>query len=126
MSFHGNTAIFIRFLNYKPDRCKYSFMFKKRQSGKMNSSELKNLVRNSLPWWLRGKESTCNAGDTVGYLDGEDPLEKAMAADCSIPAWGIPWTEERGGLQSPGLQLNNKQQAFSETRAERDPGSRVW
>ena len=30
----------------------------------------------------------------------EDPLEKEMATPSSILAWGIPWTEEPGGLQS--------------------------
>ena len=37
-------------------------------------------------------------------LGQEDPLEKGMAAYCSILAWRIPWTEEPGGLQSMGLQ----------------------
>ena len=35
---------------------------------------------------------------------GEEPLEEAMAAHCSILAWRIPWTEEPGGLQSTGSQ----------------------
>ena len=35
---------------------------------------------------------------------GEDPLETGMAAHCSILAWGIPWTEEPGGLWSTGPQ----------------------
>ena len=30
----------------------------------------------------------------------EDPLEKGMAIHSSVLAWGIPWTEEPGGLQS--------------------------
>ena len=34
----------------------------------------------------------------------EDPLEKEMATHSSILAWRIPWTEERGGLQSTGSQ----------------------
>ena len=29
----------------------------------------------------------------------EDPLEKGMATHYNILAWGIPWTEEPGGLQ---------------------------
>ena len=33
-------------------------------------------------------------------LGREDPLEKEMATNSSIPAWEIPWTEEPGGLQS--------------------------
>ena len=40
----------------------------------------------------------------VQSLGREDPLEKAMAPHSSILAWGIPWTEEPGGLQSVALQ----------------------
>ena len=36
----------------------------------------------------------------VQSLDWEDPLEKEMATHSSILAWGIPWTEECGGLES--------------------------
>ena len=32
----------------------------------------------------------------VRSLGWEDPLEKEMATHSSIPAWGIPWTEEPG------------------------------
>ena len=35
---------------------------------------------------------------------GHDPLEKEMATHSSILTWRIPWTEERGGLQSMGSQ----------------------
>ena len=38
----------------------------------------------------------------VQFLSQEDPLEKGMATHSSILAWGIPWTEEPGGLQSMG------------------------
>ena len=34
----------------------------------------------------------------------EDPLEKEMATYSSALTQGIPWTEERGGLQSTGSQ----------------------
>ena len=49
-------------------------------------------------------------------------LEKEMAAHSSILAWGIPWTEEPGGLQSMGLQrvghhLETKQQQQSMYRS---------
>ena len=37
-------------------------------------------------------------------LGWEDPLEKEKATHSSILAWRIPWTEERGGLQSMGSQ----------------------
>ena len=40
----------------------------------------------------------------VQSLGGEDPLEKGMATYPSILAWKVPWTEERGGLQSRGSQ----------------------
>ena len=36
----------------------------------------------------------------VRSLGGEDSLEESMAAHSSILAWGIPWTEEPGGLHS--------------------------
>ena len=38
----------------------------------------------------------------VQSLGWEDPLEKGMATHSSILAWGIPWTEEPGGLQFMG------------------------
>ena len=34
----------------------------------------------------------------------EDSLEGDMATHSSILAWGIPWTEEPGRLQSTGSQ----------------------
>ena len=34
----------------------------------------------------------------VRSLCQEDPLEKGLATHSSILAWGIPWTEEPGGL----------------------------
>ena len=40
----------------------------------------------------------------VRSLSQEDPLEEEMATHSSILAWGIPWTEEPGGLQSMGSQ----------------------
>ena len=33
----------------------------------------------------------------------EDFLAEEMATHSSILAWGIPWTEEPGGLQSMGV-----------------------
>ena len=40
----------------------------------------------------------------VQSLSWEDPLEKEIATHSSILIWGIPWTEEPGGLQSMGSQ----------------------
>ena len=34
----------------------------------------------------------------------EDSLEEDRATHSSILAWGVPWTEEPGGLQSTGSQ----------------------
>ena len=48
-----------------------------------------------------------NAGDIrdADSVPGSgDPLEEGTAADSSILAWRIPWTEEPGGLQSIGSQ----------------------
>ena len=40
----------------------------------------------------------------VQSLGWEDSLEKEMAPHSSTLAWKIPWTEERGRLQSMGSQ----------------------
>ena len=40
----------------------------------------------------------------VQSLGQEDPLDKEMATHSSTLAWKIPWTEERGRLQSMGSQ----------------------
>ena len=40
----------------------------------------------------------------VRSLGQGDPLEEGIATHSSILAWGIPWTEEPGWLQSMGLQ----------------------
>ena len=51
------------------------------------------------------KNSPANAADIkiwVQSLGREDPLEEGMGTHSSILTWGIPWTEEPGGLQSMG------------------------
>ena len=40
----------------------------------------------------------------VRSLGWEDPQEKEMATYSSTLAWKVPWMEERGRLQSMGLQ----------------------
>ena len=40
----------------------------------------------------------------VQSLGWEDPLEKEMRTHSRTLAWRIPWTEERGRLQSMALQ----------------------
>ena len=44
----------------------------------------------------------------VRSLSQEDPLEEEMATHSSILAWGIPWTEEPGGLYSPWGRKKSK------------------
>ena len=39
----------------------------------------------------------------VRSLGQEDDLEEEMATHASILAWEIPWTEEPGRLQVPGV-----------------------
>ena len=60
-----------------------------------------------LDYWLRGKESACNAGNTGGSgsipQSGRSP-GKSNGYPFHYLAWRIPWTEEPGGLQSMGLQ----------------------
>ena len=55
------------------------------------------------------KNPLANAGDVVQPLGQKDPLEKEMATHSSIFAWKRPWTEEPGGLQSPGLKKSQTQ-----------------
>ena len=44
----------------------------------------------------------------VQSLGREDPLEKRMAANSSILAWRIPWTEEPGALHTTITEQLNK------------------
>ena len=58
-----------------------------------------------LSWWLRWSSVLLTMQETwVRSLGWEDPLEKEMATPSSTLAWKVPWTEERGGLQSMGSQ----------------------
>ena len=57
------------------------------------------MVSSRLPWWLNGKESSCQCSRRW-----EDPLEMVMATHFSILAWEIPWTVEPGKLQSTESQ----------------------
>ena len=59
-------------------------------------------MEEGFPGGSDGKESTCNVGDRIQSLGGEDPLEEEMATHSSTLAWKTPWTEEPGRLQSLG------------------------
>ena len=52
------------------------------------------------------KNLPASAGDIASWVQtqGRGDLEKEIATHSSILAWGIPWTEESGGLQSMGLR----------------------
>ena len=67
------------------------------------------------------KESTCQCRrqTRVRSLVWEDPLEESVATDSSILAWGIPWTEELGGLQSIRSQRVGTQLKWLSTKAFR-------
>ena len=56
----------------------------------------------SFPGGSAVKNLPAMQGTQVQSLGGEDPLEKEMATHSRILAWGIPWTEEPGRLQSLG------------------------
>ena len=51
----------------------------------------------SLVSWMV-KSSPAIQETHIRFLGWEDPLEKELATHSSILAWGIPWTEEPGGL----------------------------
>ena len=60
-----------------------------------------------LPWWLSGKESTCNAGD-LGSMPGwgRSPGE-GNGNPLQYSCLEIPWTEEPGGPQSMGCRVRH-------------------
>ena len=67
-------------------------------------------IEGGLPWWLSGKETTCQCR-RLGFDPwvGEIPKE----GNGNVLAGEIPWTEKPGGLQSMGSQnshtlLNNQ------------------
>ena len=53
--------------------------------------------------WVKKQPATQQTQEIrVQSLGWEDLLEKEMATHSSVLAWKIPWTEERGRLQSMG------------------------
>ena len=49
----------------------------------------------------------------VRFLGWEDPLEKGKATHSSILTWGIPWTEEPGGLSPWGRKKSDTNERLS-------------
>ena len=64
-------------------------------SNKYVSSPLRE---KGLPWWSVVKNLPAMQKTGVQSLGQEDPLEEGMVTHSSILAWGIPGTEEPGGL----------------------------
>ena len=61
-----------------------------------------NAWKEAFPWWLSGKEFTCQSRRTgdVGLIPVSwRSLEEGMATHSSILAWRIPWSEEPIGLK---------------------------
>ena len=58
-------------------------------------------IRHGFPGGTGDKEPVCQSGD-IRDSGGKDPLEEGIATHSRILAWRTPWTEEPGGLQSPG------------------------
>ena len=54
--------------------------------------------------WPGVKNLPATQENWVWSLSWEDPLKEEMVTHSSILAWGIPWTEEPGRLQSMGSQ----------------------
>ena len=73
-------------------------------TGKRSKSETewKRHAYFGLPWWLRSKESGCNAGD-AGDVGSILMLERSSGSNSSILAWEILWTGEPGRLESMEL-----------------------
>ena len=77
-------------LNYKGRRCSFQIL---------GNSEIWGF-----PWWLSGKESTCNAGD-VGSIPGRGRCpRKGNGNPVQYSCLGNPMVRGVGGLQSIELQ----------------------
>ena len=73
--------------------------------GELGETQKLNKLIHGLPWWLNGKESTCQPRRcSFNPWVRKTPLEKKVTTHSTILAWSISWTEEPGGLRSTGLQ----------------------
>ena len=79
---------------------------------KAKIQKLKSVRELTQAFWLRGSSLEAQRLKNLPVmqetwfqsLGQEDPLWKAMAIHSSFLAWGIPWTEKPGELQSTGSQ----------------------
>ena len=73
----------------------------------ITNSSLESLTMNKVPIGPAAPQGSIHLPiqDTRTQSPGrEGPLEEGMATHSSVLAWGIPWTEEPGRLQSMGSQ----------------------
>ena len=61
------------------------------------------MLNMKLLWWLSGKESACNAGDSVGSLDLDDFLEEGMATHSVF----LPGKSHEGYVSGPRIVSNS-------------------
>ena len=64
-----------------------------------------------------GKESACNAEDSVQFLGREVPPEEGRQHNPVLLPGESPWTEVPGGLQSMGLQRVEQDRAIKHSTA---------
>ena len=76
------------------------------------------------PWWLSGKEPTCQEGD-LGLIPGlEDPQEEEMATHSTILPWDIPWTEKAWQATVHGTAKESHTTLWLNNNNGRVPGRR--
>ena len=86
--------------------------------------------RMGFPGGASGKEPACQCKTCkrlqVQSLGQEDALEEGMGTHSSILAWGIPWMEEPGGLQSLGSHRVRHNWSMSACTYTRWSCMRAW
>ena len=62
-------------------------------------------LSNGKHWWLNGKESDCNAGDTGSIPGSGRSLGEGNSNPRQCSCWRIPWTAKAGKVFSMELQI---------------------
>jgi len=106
LAVQGTLKILLQHHNLKAPRLQHSAFFMSQPSHLYMTTGLCGIY--AYEWGFPGgsvvKNLPAKEDTWVWSLDQEDHLEKKMATQCSLLAWGISWTKEPGGLQSIGLQ----------------------
>ena len=66
-----------------------------------------------IPRWLSGKESACQAGDSVGSRDPEDSLEEGMTTHSPILTWEIPQSRSLSDYSPQGCKESDRTQCLN-------------